>query len=60
MTDPVSKISNQFENMSAKQIAEVLAVGFDAIKYRVQKVDKHFFLHARARFNLFNKFHSFR
>lgn len=43
MNDPVSKISNQFENMSAKQIAEVLAVGFDLIKYRVQKVDKHLY-----------------
>lgn len=34
---------DELENMSAKQIAEVLAIGLDLIKSRVKKVDKHLY-----------------
>lgn len=43
MSDPVVKISHEFENMSFEQIADVLAVGLEAIKSRVKKVDNYLY-----------------
>lgn len=43
MSDPVVKISHEFENMSAEQIADVVAIGLNVIKIRIKKVDKHLY-----------------
>lgn len=43
MVDPVVKISHEFENMSAKQIADSLAIGLNVIKCRVKRIDKHLY-----------------